>query len=472
MANLLREMRLAAMRSSLTSPRNLVLQDPDAWDRIASIKDPAITAELIESWEFNARHSQLPPEGEWKIWALITGRGFGKNWVMSKWLHREVAKYPGKTFFIAGRTKEDVRKTTVQSSESGILTLQDPDNPCEYQHHLSQVKWANGSIAHLLTSEEPDGCRGPGYAGGIVDELAAWKTKQDNKGNSLLTNIRFATRAKLGRGNRARIVIGTTPKPTAEIRKLIEDGNSASPRVALTTGTMHENAENLGEGFIEEIESEYAGTWLWDQEALGKLLMRVRGAILSPEMLNDGRVDEAPEITRICIGVDPAAKSKSTSDLSGINVSGIGTDGHLYSLKNLSFRGTPNEVGRAVVDAYWKYGDLAEGNAIIALEDNQGGEWLSAVLRGIDSRPRIRTKTATRSKSARATAVLAYYERGEAHIVGNQRALETQLCGFTQDGRWEGEGSPDDADAHVWAGRELMIGGRRSSIDDMIRMNA
>ncbi|MDX0980517.1 DNA-packaging protein, partial [Sinorhizobium medicae] len=50
------------------------------------------------------------------------------------------------------------------------------------------------------------------------------------------------------------------------------------------------------------------------------------------------------------------------------------------------------------------------------------------------------------------------YEQGKVHHVGDFPDLEDQMCNFTPSG-YLGEGSPDRADALVWALTELMLGG-------------
>jgi hypothetical protein len=56
----------------------------------------------------------------------------------------------------------------------------------------------------------------------------------------------------------------------------------------------------------------------------------------------------------------------------------------------------------------------------------------------------------------RAEPVSALYERGLVHHVGRFAMLEDQLCAFTTQG-YRGEGSPDHADALVFAVTELML---------------
>jgi phage terminase large subunit-like protein len=268
-------------------------------------------------------------------------------------------------------------------------------------------------------------------------------------------------------GKHPQMMASTTPRPIQMIRDLFADAVSEKGDTHLTTGTLHDNAANLPESFLRFIEKEYKGTRLERQEISGELLSDTEGSILSLEMLDALRVPEAPEMARIVVGVDPAGKSKNTSDLTGINVSGRGIDGHLYSLANRSCRLSPDGWARRVVEAYHKY----EADLIVA-EDNQGGEMIESVIRGVDGGRyvNIKSRTATRSKARRAEPVLAFYERGEAHIVGDQKSLEDQLVQFTPEG-YDGESSPDDADAHIWAGTELMLGAQ-STWDDMIQANA
>jgi phage terminase large subunit-like protein len=66
--------------------------------------------------------------------------------------------------------------------------------------------------------------------------------------------------------------------------------------------------------------------------------------------------------------------------------------------------------------------------------------------------------TASRGKVARAEPVAALYEQGKVAHVGGFAQLEDQMCAMTPGG-FIGEGSPDRADALVWALTELMGAG-------------
>ena len=64
---------------------------------------------------------------------------------------------------------------------------------------------------------------------------------------------------------------------------------------------------------------------------------------------------------------------------------------------------------------------------------------------------------ATRGKVVRAEPISALYEQGKVHHVGYFSELEEELCGFTTTG-YQGERSPNRADALIWAITELFPG--------------
>jgi phage terminase large subunit-like protein len=60
--------------------------------------------------------------------------------------------------------------------------------------------------------------------------------------------------------------------------------------------------------------------------------------------------------------------------------------------------------------------------------------------------------------------VAMLYEQGRISHVGEFKVLEDQLCSFTADG-YEGDGSPDAADALVWVMNDLFLRDRPSKWD-------
>jgi phage terminase large subunit-like protein len=73
----------------------------------------ALARELEAGWSSVARPNQLPPDGDWSIWLLLAGRGFGKTRAAAEWVRSQVESGSAKNVAIVGATAADVRDTCV-----------------------------------------------------------------------------------------------------------------------------------------------------------------------------------------------------------------------------------------------------------------------------------------------------------------------------------------------------------------------
>jgi phage terminase large subunit-like protein len=89
---------------------------------------------------------------------------------------------------------------------------------------------------------------------------------------------------------------------------------------------------------------------------------------------------------------------------------------------------------------------------------------VESVLRTASKTLPVTLVTASRGKIVRAEPVAALYEQGRVSHVGPLDALEDQMTEMTSAG-FMGDGSPDRADALVWALSELMISGTSYNLD-------
>lgn len=195
----------------------------------------------------------------------------------------------------------------------------------------------------------------------------------------------------------------------------------------------------------------------------GKYLSEVPGTLWPIERIDETRVDEAPELTRIVVGVDPSGSDGVGGDSQGIVIVGRGVDGHAYVLEDATCRMSPGGWGRRVVDRYGDWG----ADKIIA-EVNYGGAMVESTIRAADPNANVHVIHASRGKHVRAEPIASLYEEtrddsgnvtkpAKVHHVGNFPDLEDQMAAFTTEG-YQGAGSPDRADALVWALTELMLG--------------
>jgi predicted phage terminase large subunit-like protein len=249
-------------------------------------------------------------------------------------------------------------------------------------------------------------------------------------------------------GRLPQIAVATTPRPAPIIRELVAD-----PTCIVTRGSTYENKANLAPSFLRQIVSRYEGTRLGRQELNAELLEDVEGALWTLAMIEAQRVKEAPAMRRIVVGVDPKASVEADSETGNV-VAGLGVDGEYYILEDASLNGTPEQWGRAVVDAYQRH----RADRIVP-EVNQGGDMVSSVLRAVDARVAIRPVHASRGKVTRAEPIAALYEQGKVHHVGGFAKLEDQMTQWVP-----GMASPDRMDALVWALTDLMGG---ASVESM-----
>lgn len=183
------------------------------------------------------------------------------------------------------------------------------------------------------------------------------------------------------------------------------------------------------------------------------------GAIFDRVNIAQNRREAAPELDRVVVGIDPAVSSESGSDMHGVVVAGRCTAGHGYVIHDGSLRGSPRQWAERAVALY----DAYEADAIV-IEVNQGGDMCRHTLQSVRPGLRVVEVRATRGKHVRAEPIAALYSLGRVHHVGTFPELEDQLCLFTASG-YEGAGSPDRADALVWAMTELFPGMVRKSAD-------
>jgi predicted phage terminase large subunit-like protein len=397
----------------------------------------SIAAALENDWTAIARPEQLPPAGNWSIWLLLAGRGFGKTRAGAEWVRSLADASSVSRIALVGPTAADVRDTMVEG-ESGLLAIAPNSNRPIYEPSKRRLVWPNGVQAAMFSSEEPDRLRGPQHGAAWSDELAAWKSAKDT-----WDMLQFGLRL----GKHPRQLITTTPKPIKLLRELLK---RAGKDVVVTSGTTYDNRENLAETFFSQIVRAYEGTRLGRQELNAELLEDTPGALWSRDLIESGRraEGEIPPMRRIVVAVDPAISVSETSDETGIIVAGLGTDGHGYVLADESGKFSPIDWARKAVALYRKWA----ANRIIA-EVNQGGAMVETTLRMVDKNASYKAVHASRGKVTRAEPISALAEQHRIHLVGSFPELEDQLCSYAAGS----SDSPDRLDALVWAFTELMV---------------
>ena len=134
-----------------------------------------VLADALEnSWAAVARPNQLPPPGDWSIWLLLAGRGFGKTRTLSEWVCTQAQSGQAGRIALVAATAADARDVMVEG-ESGILARAPDWARPLYEPTKRRVTWPNGAIATLYSADEPERLRGPQHDAAAVDELGSWR---------------------------------------------------------------------------------------------------------------------------------------------------------------------------------------------------------------------------------------------------------------------------------------------------------
>ena len=367
----------------------------------------------------------------------MAGRGFGKTRLGAEWLASQAIRNDNVRCAIIARTFSDVRNVCVEGV-SGILgILREYDALKDWNKSNGIITLKNGSIIQTFSADTPDSLRGPQFHFGWCDELAAWQ--YDDTWNQFQFGLRL--------GEHPQTVITTTPRPTKLIKSLLK-----SDSTVVTRGSSFDNAENLSESALLEMQNRYANTRLGRQELFGEVLDDNPGALWTRAIIESARIksEQLPSLIRVVVGIDPAVTSGDESDSTGIVTAGYAANGHYYILSDKTLKATPDAWARVAVNEF----ELHKADRIIA-ETNNGGDLVVHLLQQVNPNVPVKKVTATRGKAVRAEPIASLYEQGRVHHVGYFSELEEQMC------EWEpgvSKDSPDRMDAMVWAMTELSEG--------------
>ena len=384
-------------------------------------------------WGLAAHPGQTPPEGDWTTWLMLGGRGGGKTRAGAEWAAAQ-ARTVGRIALV-GPSLHEVREVMIEGP-SGIRALPryGLGGRPRWEASRRRLVWPNGAAAMAFSAEDPESLRGPQFGAAWADEWCAWRRPAPT-----LALLRMGLRL----GTRPRLVMTTTPKPTAALRRLLKE-----PGLVRSDLPTRVNAANLAPAFLEGLEGLYGGTRLAAQELEGRVV-EGDGALFTLEMMRTAReAAPAPAFERVVVAVDPPCSEGG--DACGIVVVGR-AGGVAHVLADRSAAGlSPQAWGARAARAASEFG----ARRIVA-EANQGGKMVEAVLKAAGAPCPVRLVHARYGKRARAEPVAALYEQGRVAHRGDFPELEEELLGLG----CEGGGSPDRADALVWAVTELLLGG-------------
>ena len=196
----------------MQSPAEELAESGKFEEFISSLTEAQARA-LLHDWRgFLARPNQIAPFGDWSIWMLLAGRGFGKTRTGAEWV-KEITKDKPVRIALIAETAADARDVMIEG-DSGILNCyadDDPNKP-EYFPSKRKIEWPNGSIAISFNGTEPNQLRGPQFHFAWVDELAKYRYARET-----WDQLQFGLRL----GDHPQVLVTTTPRPTELVKAIV-----------------------------------------------------------------------------------------------------------------------------------------------------------------------------------------------------------------------------------------------------------
>ena len=399
------------------------------------LSDIDIDARILRlEWIHLARPKQLTPKGDWSIWLILAGRGWGKTLTGAQDMAWFALNNPDSRLAIVAPTFADGRDTCIEG-ESGLLSIMDEKIIANYNRSLGEIVLHNGSRFKTFSADTPERLRGPQHHRVWCDELGSWKYTET--WDQMMFGLRL--------GQHPKVVVTTTPKPIPLIKDLLKRKDTYT-----TTGSTFENKDNLAEASLSQLKEKYEGTRLGRQELYAEVLEDVEGSLWSRDMIESSMVrynEKLPSFKRIVIAVDPAVTANKRSDETGVVVCAEDFQGKYYILNDLSGKYSPDAWAKKVVEAYESY----KADKVIA-EVNNGGDLVERVVKTVDRNVNYKSVRATRGKFVRAEPIAALYEQKRVRHLNRFNLLEDQLCSYNPEITSQ---SPDRLDALVWGLTEL-----------------
>lgn len=169
-------------RSTLVLPKlkfgaSWIASEPtDLTERFLDGLDRDTLLALPYLFPFWAMPHQVAPEGDWRTWVVLGGRGAGKTRAGAEWVRGQVegamplSAGQASRVALIGETYDQARDVMVEGP-SGIRACSPPDRMPEWQATRRRLVWPNGAVAQVFSANDPEALRGPQFDAAWVDEV-------------------------------------------------------------------------------------------------------------------------------------------------------------------------------------------------------------------------------------------------------------------------------------------------------------
>jgi hypothetical protein len=419
------------------------------------LDDSCLTPKQIEARDLLASDAQHA--------MLFGGSRSGKTFLLVLLMVVRALLAPGSRHAILRHRFNAVKSSIGMDTLPKVMARCLPNVPYTIDRTLWVMKLPNGSEIWLLGLDEKERTEkvlGQEFATLYFNECSqiAWTAR-----NMALTRLAQAVDKTDGKPLRLKAYYDCNPPPkshwTYKLFVAHRDPDTGSPvsrpeqYVSMRINPA-DNADNLPSEYLKSLDDLPARMRLRFRD--GEFADDVAGALWRLEDIEAWRVlDGMTNLVRVVVAVDPSGSGDADAadhDEIGIIVAGVGVDGNGYVLEDVTVNAGPSTWGNVVASAF----DRNMADCVVA-EENFGGAMVRHVVETARPRTPYRGVKASRGKAVRAEPIAALYEQGRIRHVGHFHKLEDELCSFSTAG-FVGSGSPNRADALVWAFTELFSG--------------
>lgn len=116
--------------------------------------------ELQERWYAWAHAGQLAPPGDWRVWLIRAGRGFGKTRAGAEWVSEWARRDKHARIALVGATADDVAKVMIEGP-SGVIAVARGGETIKWRASAGEVTFDSGAKGFVYSAEAPEKLRGP-----------------------------------------------------------------------------------------------------------------------------------------------------------------------------------------------------------------------------------------------------------------------------------------------------------------------
>ncbi len=183
---------------------------PEHREEALFILPPGLRMRLMQDWGSWAHAGQVAPPGDWRVWLIRAGRGFGKTRAGAEWVAAYARENAKARIALVGDTAGEVRKIMIEGA-SGLIAVAGATDKIEWRASAGEVTFGSGAKAYVYSANAPEALRGPEHHIAWCDELAKWRY-----GDAAWDNLMLGLRI----GDRPRALVTTTPRPTMLMRRV------------------------------------------------------------------------------------------------------------------------------------------------------------------------------------------------------------------------------------------------------------